>query len=190
MGTGLNLDFGHLPWAESNVGKYLSRGGTSQPDGTLVFFCGLFTSQVHVVIFENFVETVFEGTLHRVTDERGSEAFPDSPGALLGSDRAKRRKSTLVLGWVYLQRRVRDLSKSKYQTTNLGIALGNIERGASSVGGSTGKDTAEHALGIVGSIVGNGAEKSASVSEKCAFSQLNKLPSVPFTNWCQVGHTE
>ena len=40
--------------------------------------------------------------------------------------------------------------------THLHVALGDVERGDSGVGDTTGKDTTEHALGIVGGVVGDG----------------------------------
>ena len=40
--------------------------------------------------------------------------------------------------------------------THLHVALGDVERGDSGVGDTTGKDTTEHALGVVNVVVGDG----------------------------------
>ena len=98
----MDLDFGHLPRAESNVGENLRGSRTSQPDGTLVLGGGLLTSEVHVVIFEDLVETVLEGTLEGVTDQGWPEALPSTGDALLGDDGSETGDETLVLGWVHL----------------------------------------------------------------------------------------
>jgi hypothetical protein len=104
----LNLNLGHLPRAKSNIGEELGRGGTSQPDGTLVLIAGLFTGEVHIGIFEDFVETVLEGTLERVANQGRSEAFPSTGDTLLGNDGSETGDKTLVLGGVDLTREKRD----------------------------------------------------------------------------------
>jgi len=100
--TGLDLNLGHLPRAESDIGKDLSRGGTSQPDGTLVLFTSLLTGEIHVVIFEDLIKTVLEGTLEGVADQGGSEALPSTRNSLLSDDGSETRDKTLVLGGVDL----------------------------------------------------------------------------------------
>jgi len=101
-GAGLDFNLGHFPRAKSNIGEELSRGGTSQPDGTLVLFAGLLAGEVHVVIFEDLVETVLEGTLERVANQGRSEAFPSTGDTLLGNDGSETGDETLVLGGVDL----------------------------------------------------------------------------------------
>ena len=100
--AGLDFDLGHLPGAKSNIGENLSRGGTSQPDGTLVFFAGFLTGEVHVGIFEEFVETVLEGTLEGVANQGRSETFPGTRNTLLGDDGSETGDETLVFGGVDL----------------------------------------------------------------------------------------
>jgi len=101
-GAGLDFDLGHLPRAKSNIGEEFSRGGTGQPDGTLVLVAGLLTGEVHVGIFEDLVETVLEGTLERVTNQSRSEALPSTRDTLLGDDGSETRDKALVLGGVNL----------------------------------------------------------------------------------------
>ena len=98
----MDLDLGHLPRAESDIGEDLSRGGTSQPDGTLVLVTSLLTGEIHVVIFEDLIETVLEGTLEGVADQGGSETLPSTRNSLLSDDGSKARDETLVLGGVDL----------------------------------------------------------------------------------------
>jgi hypothetical protein len=62
-GTGLDLDLGHFKRAESDVGEHLGGGGTSQPDGRLVFVGKFLASKVGVGILEDFIETIFEHAL-------------------------------------------------------------------------------------------------------------------------------
>ena len=98
----MDLNLGHLPRAKSNIGEELSGGRTSQPDGTLVFVAGLLAGEVHVVIFEDFVETVLEGTLERVANQGRSEAFPSTGDTLLRNDGSETGDETLVLGGIDL----------------------------------------------------------------------------------------
>ena len=98
----MDLDLGHLPGAESNIGEDLRRGGTGQPDGALVLLTGLLTGEVHVGIFEDLVETVLEGTLEGVTNQSWSEALPSTRDTLLGDDGSETRDETLVFGGVDL----------------------------------------------------------------------------------------
>lgn len=81
--TRLDLDFRHFQRAQGDIGEHLSGGGTSEPDGRLVLVSSFLAGQVGVIVFENFVETVFEHSLKGVADERGSEPFPDAIGAFL-----------------------------------------------------------------------------------------------------------
>ena len=101
--AGLDLDLGHLPGAKSDVGEELSRGGSSQPDGTLVFLAGLLAGEVHVGIFEYLVETVLEGTLEGVANQGRSEALPSTRNTLLGNNGPQTRYDALVLAGVDLQ---------------------------------------------------------------------------------------
>ena len=98
----MDLDLGHFPRAESNVGENLSRGGSSQPDETLVIVADLLTGEVHVGIFEDLIETVLEGTLEGVANQGGSEAFPSTLDTLLGDDGSETGDETFVLGGVDL----------------------------------------------------------------------------------------
>jgi hypothetical protein len=125
-GAGLDLDLGHLPRAKGNIGEDLSRGGTSQPDGTLVVVAGLLTCEVHVGVFEELVETILEGTLEGVANQGRPEALPGTGDTLLGDDGSETGNETLVLGGV-----------------DLHVTLGNIERSDSGVGGTASQDTTE-----------------------------------------------
>ena len=102
--TRLDLDLSHLPRAKSNIGEQLGGCGASQPDEAFVLVAGLFTGKAHVGIFENFIETVLEGTLEGVANQSRSETFPSSCGTLLGDDGSETRDKTLVFGWVHLKR--------------------------------------------------------------------------------------
>ena len=102
--AGLDLDLGHLPRAKGHIGEKLSRGGTGQPDETLVLVARLLTGEVHVGIFEDFVETIFEGTLEGVSNQGRSEAFPSTHHALFGNDGSETRNETLVFCGVDLRR--------------------------------------------------------------------------------------
>lgn len=56
------------------------------------------------------------------------------------------------------------------------------------------KSTAEHALGVVRSVMGNGAEvstnvgSSASVPEQVSEKKKGQLPCIPLSRRCQVSH--
>jgi len=94
--AGLDLDLGHLPWAASNIGENLRRSGTCQPDGTFVLGAGLLTGGVHVVIFEDLVETVLEGALEGVADRGGPEALPSTSDTLLSDNGSETGDKTLT----------------------------------------------------------------------------------------------
>ena len=100
--AGLDLDLGHFEGAESDISEDFSRGGTGKPDGRLVFLGELLAGKVHVGILEDFVETVLEHSLERVTDESGAEALPDTPGALLGDERLEAGNETGIFFRVHL----------------------------------------------------------------------------------------
>ena len=100
--AGLDLDLGHLQRAEGNVGEELGGRRTGEPDGTLVLVRGLLTSEVHVGVLEQLVETVLEHALEGVADESGAEALPETGRTLLSSNELQARESTLVLGRVDL----------------------------------------------------------------------------------------
>ena len=100
--AGLNLDFCHLPRAEGDIGEELRRSRASQPDSTLVVFACLLAGQVHVGIFEDFIETVLEGALEGVADQGGPETFPSALDTLLGNDGSETGDETLVFGGVDL----------------------------------------------------------------------------------------
>jgi hypothetical protein len=85
--AGLNLDLGHFKGAESDISEDLSGSGTGEPDSGLVFFGQLLAGEVHVGVLEDFVETILEHSLERVADKSRAEAFPDTPGTLLGDER-------------------------------------------------------------------------------------------------------
>jgi len=59
----LNLDLCHLERAEGDVGEDFCGCRTSEPDGGLVLVSKLLASQVHVLVLEEFVETVLEHAL-------------------------------------------------------------------------------------------------------------------------------
>lgn len=102
VGGSLNLDLGHLEGAEGDVGEDLGGGGTSEPDEGLVLVGGLLTSEVHVEILEDFVETILEHSLERVADEGGTEALPETLGALLSRESLQGGDEAVVLGGVDL----------------------------------------------------------------------------------------
>ena len=105
-GTGrarLDLDLGHLQRAEGDIGEELGGGGARAPDEALVLGGRLLTSEVHVLVLEELVETVLEETLEGVADEGGAEALPETPGTLLGDDGTETGTKALVLGGVDLE---------------------------------------------------------------------------------------
>lgn len=102
--AGLDLDLGHFERAKGNVGEELGRGRASQPDSTLVLGGGLLAGEVHVVVFEEFVQTVLEHALEGVADERGAETFPETTAALLSSDGAETGNEALILARAHLKR--------------------------------------------------------------------------------------
>jgi hypothetical protein len=102
-GTGLDLDLRHFQGAEGDVSENFGRSRTSEPDGRLVFFTELFTSQVHVGIFEKFVETILEHALERVSDKRGAKAFPDTFRTLFSNECFESAAKGVVLGGVDLR---------------------------------------------------------------------------------------
>jgi hypothetical protein len=101
-GASLDLDLGHLKWAERDIGEELGAGRASEPDGTLVLFRRLLTSEVHVGILENLVQAIFEHALERVSDEGRGKAFPDTRCALFRDDSFQAADTTLVLGRIHL----------------------------------------------------------------------------------------
>lgn len=109
--AGLDLDLGHFERAESDVGEYLSRGGTSEPDEGFVFFRVLLAGEVHVGIFEDFIETVLEHSLQRVTDKGGSESFPDTARALLSDEGFDTWDEALIFSGVHLKKFLSDISR-------------------------------------------------------------------------------
>ena len=62
--------------------------------------------------------------------------------------------------------------------THLHVALGDIERGDTSVREATGDGTAEHALAVVREVMGDGALESADASER---GSPPPLPASPRT---------
>jgi hypothetical protein len=120
--AGLDLDLGHLPRAKSDIGEELSRGGSSQPDGTLVLLAGLLAGEVHVGIFEDLVETVLEGTLEGVANQGRSKALPSTRNTLLGDNGSKTRYDTLVLAGVDLQHAKRGMGQDKNAVRTTGAS--------------------------------------------------------------------
>lgn len=96
-GRGLDPDFGHLEGTEGDVGEDFGGGGAGEPDRAFVFLRGLFAGEVHVEVFEDFVETVFEHALEGVADEGGAEAFPETFRAFFLRDGGETGNNTLVL---------------------------------------------------------------------------------------------
>ena len=104
-GASLDLDLGHLEWAECDVGKELGAGRAGEPDGTLVLLGRLFTGKVHVRILEDFVQAIFEHALERVSDEGRAKAFPNTLCAFLRDDSFQAADTTLVLFRIHLTER-------------------------------------------------------------------------------------
>ena len=105
-GTGrarLDLDLGHLQRAEGDVGEELRGRRAGKPDSTLVFVGDLLTSEVHVLVLEELVETVLEHALEGVADECGTEAFPETTATLLGGDGLETRDDAVELARVHLR---------------------------------------------------------------------------------------
>lgn len=93
----MNLDFCHFERAQSDIGEDFGRGGTSKPNGRLVFLGQLFTGEVHVIILEDLIETILEHSLKRVADKGRSEAFPDTVGTLFSDKGPQPHPETSVL---------------------------------------------------------------------------------------------
>lgn len=73
--------------------------------------------------------------------------------------------------------------------TNLHVAFRNIERGDGSVGEATRNDAAEHALGVVGGVVGDGAEVPVvRVSGSASWHHVGDVPRVPLAYRHEMGH--
>ena len=101
----LDLDFGHLKWAERDIGEELGAGGAGEPNDTLVLFGRLLAGKIHVGILEDLVQAIFEHALERISDEGRRKAFPDTRCALLRDDSFQAANTTLVLGRVHLTER-------------------------------------------------------------------------------------
>ena len=104
-GARLDLDFGHLKWAERDIGEELGAGRAGEPDDALVLFGRLLAGKVHVGILENLVQAIFKHALERIADEGGGKAFPDTRCALLRNDSFQGADTTLVFGRVHLTER-------------------------------------------------------------------------------------
>lgn len=158
-GARLNLDLCHLKRTKGDIGKDLCGCRASQPDSGLVLGGNLLASQVHVCILEHFIETILEEALQGVTDKGRTEALPDTGLALLPNKGGETRAEALVFSWVYLQK-VKKWNSEIERATDLHVAFGNIQWCNTGMCKTTGKNTTKHALGIVGRIMGNGAEVS------------------------------
>lgn len=95
-GAGLDLDLGHLERAEGNISEDLGGGRTGKPDSWFVLVGELLAGGIHIEILEDLVQAVFEHALERVSDERGSETFPETDGSLLLGEERDGRTQTLV----------------------------------------------------------------------------------------------
>jgi len=104
-GACLDLDLGHLEWAERNIGEKLGACGASEPYGALVLLGRFLASEVHVGILEYLVEAILEHALERVSEEGGADTFPDALCAFLSNDGLQGAHSPDVLGRVYLRTR-------------------------------------------------------------------------------------
>jgi len=62
-----NLDSFH--WTKCNISKEFSRGRCSQIENNLVLVCAFFSKSVGIHVLEDFIETEFASSLHRVTNE-------------------------------------------------------------------------------------------------------------------------
>lgn len=93
---GLNLDLDHFHRTQSDVSKELCRSGSKAEDEALVLFRVLFSGDVAVHILEVLVETKFEKALHRVADESGQPALPDTGSTLLGDKNPETGEKAVV----------------------------------------------------------------------------------------------
>jgi len=157
-GTGrtcLDLDLGHLQRAECNIREKLGACGTSEPNGALVILRRFLTSEIHIRILEDLIEAILEHALEGISDESGADAFPDALCGLLRDYGLQGTEGTNIFGRVYLH-----------------VTFSNIKWGDAGVGETTRKDTAKHALGIVGRVMGNRA----------------KIPGIPLSGRGEVRH--
>lgn len=100
--AGLDLDLGHLQRTEGDIGEDLSGGRTGKPDSGLVLVGKVLTSQVHVGILENFIETILEHALEGVTNEGRAEAFPDTVCTLFCNESLEGTAESIVFSGVHL----------------------------------------------------------------------------------------
>lgn len=70
---GLHADLDGLHGDEGDIGEELGRGGTGKEDEGLVLDGVLGTGEIGVGLLEVLVETVLGGSLHRVTDQSGTD---------------------------------------------------------------------------------------------------------------------
>ena len=98
----MDLDLGHLKRAKSDIGEELCGSRASEPDGTLVFCGGFLTGKVGVLVLEDFVETVLEHSLEGVSNEGGSETFPETLATFLSNDGTETGDETLEFSRVDL----------------------------------------------------------------------------------------
>lgn len=81
----LHSDFHSFKRAQCEIGKEFSRGGSTEVDNC---FVGIGEELFAVVVFEDFVETVFTGALEGVANCCGRPTEEDATEALLGEDAA------------------------------------------------------------------------------------------------------
>ena len=100
----MDLDLGHLEGAQRNIGKDFCASRARKPDERLVLVGILLPSKVAVEVLEDFVETVLERSLERVSDKRRAETFPDTLRTLLCHDEFDARYGALVFAGVDLSK--------------------------------------------------------------------------------------
>lgn len=151
----LNLDLYHLHGAKGNIGEELGGGRTGEVDKTSVFLSVLLASQVLVEILEDFIKTKLAESLHGITNSGGQPTLPDASGTFLSNQGLEARQQTLELGGVYLH-----------------VAFDDVQRTDQGVGETTAQYAGNHALEVVGVVVGNSGILEA---------------RIPFSRWLR-GH--
>ena len=78
-----NLDSFH--WAKCNISKEFSGSRGSQIENNLVLVCTFFSHGVGIKVLEDFIETEFASSLHRVTNEGWGPTTSKSLGTTFGN---------------------------------------------------------------------------------------------------------
>lgn len=92
----MHSDLDSFEWAETDVGDQLSRSRGTQEESSLVLGSILLADHGGIQVLEVFVEAIFAGALHRVTNEGWTPTSEDTSKPFTSVDLAPRLQVALI----------------------------------------------------------------------------------------------